>query len=133
MAKEKKDSMILVAEDEGINRLYITSLLKKHSYSHIDAENGRIAVDLYKDKDISLILMDVSMPELDGMDAAREIRRYEEEAGKKRVPIIALTAHAYREDMDRCSEAGMDAVLSKPYAEQQIIELIRKMLMKDGQ
>lgn len=133
MSDKPNVPLVLVAEDEGINRLYITTLLRKNGYTFMEAENGRKAVEKYKSHEVGLILMDVSMPDMDGLEATGEIRLFEKEESRTPVPIIALTAHAYSEDLDRCLAAGMNAALSKPYSEQQILELIRTLTGGDHQ
>ena len=75
-------------------------------------ENGTQAVEAVRSGQFDVVLMDVQMPEMDGLQATREIRRWE--AGSSRIPIIALTAHAMADDEHRCLEAGMDGYLAKP-------------------
>ncbi len=111
---------ILVCEDEGINRFYLGTLLRNKGFAVDVAANGREAVELAESDDYSLILMDLGMPEIDGLEATRMIR-----AQGITVPIIALTAHSYREDIDKCREAGMDDFLAKPILEPLLFEKIR--------
>ena len=104
---------ILVAEDNAVNQLVMTCLLKKRGHEVTIVSDGRKAIDAVAANDFDIVFMDVQMPELDGLEATREIRR--REAGTRhRVPIVALTAHATRSDMDRCLETGMDKYLTKP-------------------
>ncbi|MBV8897668.1 MAG: response regulator [Acidobacteriaceae bacterium] len=103
---------ILVAEDNAINQTVARSLLAKQGHSVTVAANGRQAVAAFERKKFDLILMDVQMPEMDGYAATRAIR--EREARGERTPIVALTAHALQAEHERCLEAGMDAVLTKP-------------------
>jgi signal transduction histidine kinase/CheY-like chemotaxis protein len=111
---------ILVCEDEGINRFYLGTLLQNKGFAVDVAANGREAVRLAESNDYSLILMDLGMPEIDGLEATRMIR-----AQGITVPIIALTAHSYKEDIDKCREAGMDDFLAKPILEPLLFKKIR--------
>ena len=104
---------ILVAEDNAVNRLFIQRLLAKWQHRVVLAENGKAAIALWRERNFDLILMDIQMPELDGLQATELIRR--REAGSDaHVPIVALTAHAMASDRKRCQGVGMDAYLAKP-------------------
>ncbi len=113
-AKEKfVAARILLAEDEPMIREMITEMLARKGF-HVDiAESGRDAVEKWRDGGYDLILMDLQMPQVNGLDATRSIRAAEAE-GKKRTCIIGLTAHARREIINECMEVGMDRVLTKP-------------------
>jgi CheY-like chemotaxis protein len=87
------------------------------------AANGREAVTAFRDGAFDLILMDVQMPEMDGFEATAAIRAAEADAGTH-VPIVAMTAHAFAEDRERCLAAGMDAFLTKPVRVAQLDEVI---------
>lgn len=113
---------ILLAEDHPINRMVALRLLHKAGYQVSVAENGIEAIDLWQKHQPDFILMDMQMPEMDGLTAARHIRTQEQEG--QRVPIIALTANALEHDRTACITAGMDDFLSKPF---KIEELIAKM------
>jgi len=115
---------ILVAEDEAINRLYIERKLIHKGYNVSTAKDGLEAVEKFKNEKYDLILMDLGMPHLGGLEAAREIRRIEKEFKLKQTPIIALTAHAYKTDIDECFNAGMNEYVSKPVNE---ISLFRQI------
>ncbi|WP_428407916.1 response regulator [Hyphococcus sp.] len=104
---------ILVAEDNEVNRLVITHILREAGVSFKIAYNGREALALYAEHQPSVILMDISMPEMNGFEAAKAIRESEEETGLY-TPIIALTAHALKDDKEKCLAAGMDDYISKP-------------------
>ncbi len=118
----------MVAEDEAINRLYITTFLKKHKFNVVEAGNGEEVLKLFSEDDFDCIIMDISMPKVNGLDAAREIRK-REQATSKHIPIPALTAHAFPEYMKQCRDAGMDDYLTKPVNE---TELIKKIAMVTG-
>ncbi len=104
---------ILLAEDNLVNQLLMQRLLQKRGHGVVIAENGQAVLDALESRAFDLILMDVQMPELDGFETTAEIRR-RESTGKRRIPIIALTAHAMAGDRDRCLASGMDAYLTKP-------------------
>jgi CheY-like chemotaxis protein len=103
---------ILLAEDNPVNQKVALGLLAKGSHLITIANNGREAVEAAAAGTFDVVLMDVQMPIMDGLTAAREIRRLPGAAGA--VPIIALTANAMREDAERCSAAGMNACVTKP-------------------
>ena len=109
---------ILVAEDNPINQKVVFSMLSRQGWSVALTANGREACDHFMDGHFDLVLMDVQMPEMDGLEATRTIRRKETSrpvtGGRSRVPIIALTAHASPQQHEQCLAAGMDAVITKP-------------------
>ena len=105
---------ILVAEDNPVNQIVFQQSLAALGREHVLVENGRQAVDAWIKAKPSLILMDVSMPEMNGYEATAEIRRIEAEQGLPNTVIIAVTAHAMQGDEDRCLAAGFDDYLSKP-------------------
>jgi signal transduction histidine kinase/DNA-binding response OmpR family regulator len=104
---------ILVAEDNAVNQLVMKRLLNKRGHRVTMVADGHSAVAAVAAGNFDVILMDVQMPELDGLQATREIRANEAGTGR-RIPIVALTAHAMQSDQERCLESGMDAYLTKP-------------------
>jgi CheY-like chemotaxis protein len=104
---------VLVAEDNEVNQLVFGQILSGLGLSHRIAGNGRTAVEMYRTFKPKLILMDVSMPEMNGYEATRAIR-LEEAANGSRTPIIGVTAHALKGDREKCIDAGMDDYLPKP-------------------
>ncbi|MDR0992666.1 MAG: response regulator [Ruminococcus sp.] len=112
----KINGTVLIADDFDINREIAGTMLESTNATIIYAEDGQKAVDEYKAHfaSIKLILMDVQMPKIDGLEATRQIRASGLE-GCKTVPIIAMTANAFDEDVKLCKEAGMDAHLPKPF------------------
>jgi signal transduction histidine kinase/CheY-like chemotaxis protein len=104
---------ILVAEDNPVNQTLAVRLLEKKGHSVTVAETGRRALKLLEQEPFDLILMDIQMPEMDGLEVTARIRRSEVAAGRH-IPIIAMTAHAMVGDSERCLHAGMDHYLSKP-------------------
>ena len=119
--------MLLVAEDHHVNRLVIEHTLQDAGFEHMIVSNGKLAVEQFQSIRPDLILMDVSMPEMSGIEATRAIRRLEEDIGS-RTPIIALTAHALDGDSEKCYAAGMDDYLSKPVLPDLVVEKINKWL-----
>ena len=121
---------ILIAEDNPVNQAVGLGMLQTQGHMLTLAENGREAVRFYQLERPDLILMDVQMPELDGIGATREIRAAEEGSGH-RTPIIAMTAYAMSGDSERCLLAGMDAYLSKPLTKELLLKTIES-IVKDG-
>ncbi len=115
---------ILVAEDFALNQDVVKLMLVDTPFAPIFANTGQEAVDLYTQNPnrFPLVLMDVSMPVMDGHQATREIRAFEAENGLKAVPVIALTGHALKNDREDCLDAGMDDYLTKPVKQLQLIE-----------
>lgn len=113
---------ILLVEDSEDNRQLIRLYLKNHPYDIDIAENGHIAVEKFKSNDYHLILMDIQMPVMDGYRATSIIRDLEYEYNKRPVPIIALTANAFKEDEHKCLLAGCSSYLSKPVKKKLLIE-----------
>jgi two-component system, sensor histidine kinase len=111
---EYRGQRILVAEDNKTNSLIVRRMLETEALTLDFAENGARAVALYQLHRPDLVLMDMSMPVMDGLQATREIRRIEAEQGLPRCPVIALTANAFGEDRDACFAAGLDDFLTKP-------------------
>jgi len=105
---------ILVAEDNEVNQIVIEQILENTGLSFKIVENGRLALASYKLNQPRLVLMDVSMPVMNGKQATQEIRAYETANKMNRTPIVAVTAHALKGDMESCIEVGMDDYLSKP-------------------
>ncbi len=104
---------VLVVEDFAVNRAIICTILRKEGHEVLEAVNGLKAVELYEKELPDLVLMDVQMPELDGLEATARIRRIEGRVGR-RVPVIVLTAHAITGDREWCLSTGADGYLKKP-------------------
>ena len=118
---------ILLAEDIEINCIVLMALLDNSGIEFDIAENGKIACEKYAANPelYDMIFMDIQMPEMDGF-AATEIIRSSEYSNAKTVPIIAMTANAFREDIDQCLAAGMDGHIAKPIELDKVTEIIRK-------
>jgi signal transduction histidine kinase/DNA-binding NarL/FixJ family response regulator len=115
---------ILLVEDYEVNRTIVRTFLKDAPCLIDEAENGELGVEKRKSASYDLVLMDVQMPVMDGYTATKAIRAWEKEQGRDRVPIVALTAHAYEEDLRRSESAGCDAHLPKPFTKQRLLEVI---------
>jgi two-component system sensor histidine kinase/response regulator len=116
---------ILVAEDNSVNQLLATRLLEKRGHRVVMTANGREALAALEKEEYDLVLMDVQMSEMDGLEAIAVLR--EKERGKGdgvRQPVIALTAHAMKGDQERCREAGMDGYLAKPIRTQELDSIL---------
>ncbi len=110
---------ILLVEDSRVNQRVAMRLLEKQGHTVVIASNGREAVEAFKRERFDVVLMDVQMPEMDGLEATARIRE-QEQGQSEHVRIIALTAHAMKGDRERCLEAGMDAYLSKPIVPEEL-------------
>jgi CheY-like chemotaxis protein/HPt (histidine-containing phosphotransfer) domain-containing protein len=119
---------ILLAEDSLVNQKLAMALLSKWGHTVVVAVNGREAVEFSAAQSFDLILMDVQMPELDGLAAARAIREREARTAHDRIPIVAMTAHAMAGDRDRCLESGMDGYVSKPIRAGTLLDELRRVL-----
>jgi signal transduction histidine kinase/ActR/RegA family two-component response regulator len=114
---------ILLAEDNPINQILAVRLLERHGHHVILAHNGKEALELIEKEVLDLVLMDVQMPELDGLQATLEVREKEKTSGAH-IPIVAMTAHAMQGDRERCLAAGMDAYISKPINVKELLALV---------
>ena len=119
---------ILLVEDQLTNRLVVESMLENMKLHTVHAENGKEAVEKVRKSNFDLILMDVQMPVMNGFDATREIRSWEQEEKRKPVPIIAVTANAMQGDRERCLEVGMDDYIAKPIQIPDLQQMIERFL-----
>jgi CheY-like chemotaxis protein len=110
---EIKNLRVLLAEDNAVNQIIAVRLLEKRGHTVTVAENGQVAVLAYATQTFDLILMDIQMPGMDGLEATAAIRKKEIATGAH-IPIIAMTAHALKGDRERCLAAEMDGCVSKP-------------------
>jgi len=121
---QKQD--ILVAEDFALNRDVVKLMLADTEFQPIFAENGKQALDMFSAEPdrFDAVIMDVSMPEMDGYEATRRIREFERAQGRAPIPIIALTGHALKNDRQDCMDAGMDDYLTKPVKQGELIDTL---------
>jgi CheY-like chemotaxis protein len=122
----RRSLRVLLAEDNAVNRQLVKALLGKRGHSVVTVGNGRDAIAALADGAIDLVLMDVQMPEMDGLEATAVIRTLEKVTGAH-VPIIALTAHAMKGDREACLAAGTDGYLSKPVNANDLFALIAEL------
>ena len=115
--------MILICEDEEYNFILLDSILTRHGVNIIWAKDGKQAVDHAQKFHIDIVLMDIKMPVMDGIDAFREIRKF-----NKQVPIIAQTAYALKEDRDRILNVGFDEHIGKPIKSQQLLDVMCRFM-----
>ncbi|MDQ7008042.1 MAG: response regulator [Acidobacteriota bacterium] len=118
---------ILLAEDNPVNRMVAVRILEELGYQVVTAENGFEALAALRSGDFDLLLSDVQMPEMDGIELTRRIRAGEQPG--QRLPIVAMTAHAFEEDRRRCLDAGMDDYVCKPIAGEELDRVIRSQLV----
>ena len=128
MDASQNKGRILIAEDNIINQRLAATLLEKRGYSVLSVSNGLEAIEaLDGDIEFDLVLMDVQMPEMSGLEATRRIREMERVTGK-RIPILAMTAYAMKGDREKCIDAGMDGYMSKPLNPAVLYDTVDKFL-----
>jgi signal transduction histidine kinase/ActR/RegA family two-component response regulator len=125
--REGDSLQILLVEDNPINEKLAVRLLEKHGHEVILARNGQEAVQQLESESFDLVLMDVQMPEMDGLQATRAIRERERITGAH-LPIVAMTAYAIQGDQERCLAAGMDGYISKPINFKELFEVVHTVL-----
>ncbi len=119
-----KNLNVLLVEDNEINRLYATNILKTWDCFVETAENGYVAIEKLKSASFDIVLMDIQMPEMDGFEATKAIRSGE--PPKSEIPIIALTANATRKDIEKCLAAGMNECIPKPFTPDDLMRVLIK-------
>lgn len=117
---------ILVVEDNRISRQVASRMLRRWGHHVLEAENGREALQVLSEHCVDMVLMDVQMPVMDGIETVRRIRQSSERRIRN-VPVVALTAHALKGDRERFNSLGMDAYLSKPFSESELFAIIEKL------
>jgi CheY-like chemotaxis protein len=129
---EAGNADILLVEDNRVNQKVAIALLERRGYRVTVAENGALALELVTapDAPFALILMDMQMPVMDGLEATRQIRSFEAAHGRPRLPIVAMTANAMQGDRENCVAAGMDDYVSKPIRADALYERINHFLKK---
>ena len=122
---------ILLAEDNDINWEIANELLSEKGFELDWAENGQLCVDKFLEKEpgyYQVILMDIRMPVMDGYEAVKAIRNLQERPDGKEIPIIAMTADAFAEDINRCLECGMNGHVAKPLDMNELVRMIERFL-----
>ncbi|MEZ7197403.1 response regulator [Pseudodesulfovibrio karagichevae] len=119
---------ILIAEDSESNQMLLSLYFSDSGYTLDFAENGREAVARFKNGSYELVLMDIFMPIMDGLDATREIRNFEKEHGLRPVPIVAVSANAFAEDRQRSMKAGCSDFMAKPIRKVPLLKFIARTL-----
>ena len=117
---------ILLADDVEVNRELVKAVLAQQDHHFAEAVNGQEALQAFRRERFDVVLMDVQMPEMDGLQATMAIREFERSEGRPRTPIIALTAYAAKEDQERCLQVGMDDYLSKPVKPATILAALQR-------
>jgi CheY-like chemotaxis protein len=120
-------------EDNQVNRMVATQMLRRGDIDAIEATGGAEAIELLQHTQVDVILMDVQMPGMDGLETAREIRKGSAGAKAQKTPIIAMTAYASKEDESACYAAGMNAYLSKPLNMQAFIDTVQRTVQETAQ
>ena len=124
----RRSLRVLLAEDNLVNQKFAVKLLQGAGHNVVTALHGRAAVDAWRSQPLDIILMDVQMPELDGLEATREIRQTEAATPGARIPIVAMTANAMQGDREMCLEAGMDGYVAKPVKKDALFAEIDRVL-----
>ncbi|MCP4348438.1 MAG: response regulator [Desulfobacterales bacterium] len=123
LREKRRQLRILLAEDNEFNQRLVEALLKQRGHSVVIADNGKNALQILKKEKFDLVLMDIQMPEMDGLEATAHIRKKEQGTGRH-IPIVAMTAHAIKGDQKRFLDAGMDGYVTKPLQRQMFFETI---------
>jgi signal transduction histidine kinase/DNA-binding response OmpR family regulator len=131
LRQDRRRNRILLAEDNSVNQKLAMRLLEKRGFAVTVVGDGRAAVDACEKSHFDAILMDVQMPEMDGLRATAAIREREKSTARH-IPIIAMTAHALKGDQERCLAAGMDAYLSKPIRTAELFKILADQLLASG-
>ena len=121
---------VLLVEDNPVSALIAQTELQNRQLTVSHAVNGRIALGLFLGRQFDLVLMDCEMPELDGYETTKQMRRIERVEGRLRVPVIALTAHARRENQEACLASGMDGHLGKPIVQDALSRMLSAFLVQ---
>ena len=129
--KIQSNCKILLAEDNKVNQLLAQKVLKKRGYNVTTVENGKEVLNILESEQFDLILMDVQMPEMSGVEATKKIRE-NEKITNQHIPIVAMTAHALKGDKERFIDSGMDDYVSKPMNSKELYKVIGKYTNKIG-
>jgi len=131
-SKDRDKLSILLVEDNILNQKFAVATLVRNGHKVLVAENGKIAFEKFTHEDFDLILMDIQMPIMDGVEATKNIRQYEKNKHiENPIKIVAVTAYALDRDRERCLQAGMDKFLPKPFKPDQLIQIIDNLEIKN--
>lgn len=120
---------VLIAEDNLLNCKLVCEILNNNEIDYDVAENGKIALDLYLSRKYDLILMDIQMPIMNGIECTKKIREFEQKSKiSSPIPIVAVTAFASENDKKNCFNAGMTYFLPKPFKSVNLIEVVSKFI-----
>jgi CheY-like chemotaxis protein len=125
---ETEGTLVLLVDDHPVNRMLLLRQVRTLGYAAETAENGIEALEMWKSGRFGLVITDCHMPQMDGYELARSIRKLESDAGRKRVPIVACTANALQGEAEACLAAGMDDCLVKPVELPQLLEKLEQWL-----
>ena len=114
----------LIVEDNQVNRMVASQMLARGAIDTVEAESGPAALEVLRSRSVDVVLMDVQMPGMDGLDTARAIRSGEGGEANREIPIVAMTAFASQGDEDGCYAAGMNYYLSKPLNMQRFLDTV---------
>jgi PAS domain S-box-containing protein len=124
---------ILLTEDNSANQMYMSVILKKFGLSFDIASDGLQAIEMFQKAHYDLVLMDENMPNMNGIEATKQILAYEQKTNQPHTPIIALTANALKGDREKFLGAGMDEYLTKPVEKKKLLVCLNKFLQKEGE
>ena len=123
--KMAADYSVLIVDDVPTNVMLVQAILKKEGYTLLTADSGKKALEMTDAHNPNLILLDIMMPEMDGLQATQFIRSFDQD-----IPIVAMTANAFTEDKIKAKKAGMNAHLSKPLDRDRLIRVVAKLCKK---
>ena len=118
---------ILLVEDNLLNQRIVTFSLKKYQHEVIIANNGLEGLNKYKSQKFDVVLMDIMMPVMDGLEATQKIREFEESANKEKTPIIAITANTMDNDREKCISYGMNDFIAKPFDMDKLLKIFEDL------
>jgi len=124
--RANRKKQLLVVEDNRLNQDLVLGYLEDSDFEVTLANDGREGVEMFESGQFDAVLMDWQMPEMDGLEATRRIRAFEDKLGRARTPIIAVTAHAMESDREACLEAGMDDYIVKPFSLQALMQALQR-------
>lgn len=130
MEKNKKSKRILLVEDDLVSQFYLKTLLSENGFDVQSVSNGKDALSSFSKEKFDIIILDIQIPIINGIEVTKKIKE-KEKSKKKKTPIIALTAYSYEEDKKLFIEIGMDFCITKPIDEKLLLETIFK-LTKNG-